>query len=140
MNFPAYSECAAREAVRSLPRLSMDEYVAFLSEFMIRADPAKADRQKAIEERITVPFRLARDEDGTGKTCCSPSPANTRAMKLELSVTTHARQKENDRAYWCNQTGPQRLDMVETLRKEAGNFLYEYPARLRRVVAVTRKA
>jgi hypothetical protein len=61
-------------------------------------------------------------------------------MRLELSVTTHACQKEADRAYWRKQTEQDRLDMVETLRKEAGNFLYEYPARLRRVVTVTRKA
>jgi len=61
-------------------------------------------------------------------------------MKRELTVTTHARQKEDDRAYWRNQTEESRLTMVETLRKEAGNFLYEYPARLRRVVTVTRKA
>jgi hypothetical protein len=60
-------------------------------------------------------------------------------MKLELTVTTHARQQGNDRAYWSTQTGAQRLDMVETLRTEAGKFLYEYPTRLRRVVKVTRK-
>jgi len=29
--------------------------------------------------------------------------------------------------------------MVETLRMEAGRFLYDYPARLRRVITVTRK-
>lgn len=60
-------------------------------------------------------------------------------MKRELTVTTQARQKEDDRAYWRKQTGEVRLDMVETLRKEAGNFLHDYPARLRRGVAVTRK-
>jgi hypothetical protein len=61
-------------------------------------------------------------------------------MKNVVTVTTHARQAEEDRAYWREQTALQRLDMVETLRKEAGRFLYEYPARLRRVVTVTRKA
>lgn len=122
------------------PHLESSDYAAFVMEVLARADPAKAARQKAIEERITVPFRLTRDEDGAGETRGSPLPANARAMKLELGVTTHARQKEGDRAYWRKQTEAVRLDMVETLRKEAGNFLYEYPARLRRVVAVARKA
>ncbi len=36
----------------------MDEYVAFLSESMSHADPAKVAKQKALEERITVPFRI----------------------------------------------------------------------------------
>jgi len=36
----------------------MDEYVAFLSEFMAQADPAKAARQNALEERITTLFSL----------------------------------------------------------------------------------
>lgn len=58
MNFPVISECAAREALRSLPRLDMDEYVAFLSESMSWVDPEKAARQKDLEERITVPFRI----------------------------------------------------------------------------------
>jgi len=139
MKFPSYPECAARDAFRSLPRLGMDEYVAFLAESMVGANPEKVARQKAVEERITVPFRLVHDEEGAGETCYSPPPANSRTMKIELSVTSHARQQENDRAYWCKQTGAQRLDMVETLRMEAGKFLYEYPTRLRRVVKVTRK-
>jgi hypothetical protein len=58
MNFPVISKCAAREALCSLPRLDMDEYVAFLSESMSHADPAKVAKQKALEERITVPFRI----------------------------------------------------------------------------------
>ena len=43
------------------PVLSMDEYAAFVSEAMSRADPEKVARQKAIEKRITVPFRLIPD-------------------------------------------------------------------------------
>jgi hypothetical protein len=31
------------------------------------------------------------------------------------------------------------LDLVERLRLEAGKFLYEYPARLRRTVEVVRR-
>lgn len=58
MNFPVISECAAREALRSLPRLDMDEYVAFLSASMSWVDPEKAAKQKDLEERITVPFRI----------------------------------------------------------------------------------
>ena len=61
-------------------------------------------------------------------------------MNNVMTVTTHARQMEDDRAYWRKQTEQSRLDMVEALRKEAGRFLYEYPARLRRVVTVARKA
>ncbi len=61
-------------------------------------------------------------------------------VKLEITVTTHARQREDDQVYWRKQTEEARLDMVETLRMEAGKFLYEYPARLRRVVTITRKA
>ncbi len=60
MKFPSYPECAERDAFRSLPRLGMDEYVAFLAESMAGADPEKVARQKAAEERITVPFRLRR--------------------------------------------------------------------------------
>lgn len=58
MKFPSYPERAARDAFRSLPRLGMDEYVAFLAESMAGADPEKVARQKAAEERITAPFRL----------------------------------------------------------------------------------
>jgi hypothetical protein len=62
------------------------------------------------------------------------------AMELKVTVTTHARQAEEDRDYWGRQTREARLDMVETLRLEAGRFLYDYPARLRRVITVARKA
>ena len=63
MKFPIISDCAAREAFRSLPRLGMDEYLAFLVESMAQHDPTKAARQKALEERITVPFRLVPERD-----------------------------------------------------------------------------
>lgn len=61
------------------------------------------------------------------------------AMK-KLTITTHAEQREKERAYWRQQTPEARLDAVERLRLEAGKFLYEYPARFRRVFSVTRKA
>lgn len=60
-------------------------------------------------------------------------------MERKLTATTRDRQTEDDRAYWQTQSREARLSMVETLRAEARNFLYEYPDRLRRVVTVTRK-
>lgn len=40
------------------PRLNAADYLAFVAELLARADPAKVAKQKAIEERITVPFRI----------------------------------------------------------------------------------
>ena len=59
---------------------------------------------------------------------------------MKLKITTHKEQVEQDRAYWRERTAEERLDAVEKLRLEAGKFLYEYPSRLRRVVAITRRA
>ena len=61
-------------------------------------------------------------------------------MRMELTITTHEEQAKQDRAYWRSRTPEERLDEVERLRLEAGKFLYEYPARLRRVVTITRRA
>ena len=66
-------------------------------------------------------------------------PAAERVEKT-LTVTTHHAQAEADRAYWRRQTPEARLDAVECFRLEAGKFLYEYPARLRRLLEVTRNA
>lgn len=44
----------------------MDEYVAYLADSMAWANPVKVARQKAVEERITVPFRLVHDKEGNG--------------------------------------------------------------------------
>lgn len=41
--------------------------------------------------------------------------------------------------YDVPKTPEERLDLLEILRLEAGKFLYEYPARLRRTVKVIRK-
>ena len=38
------------------PRLSMDEYIAFVQFFMDQADPEKIQAQKQLEEQIEVPF------------------------------------------------------------------------------------
>jgi hypothetical protein len=60
-------------------------------------------------------------------------------MNMKLTVTTHEEQARQDRAYWRSRAPKERLDAVERLRIEAGKFLYEYPSRLRRVVAMTRR-
>lgn len=60
-------------------------------------------------------------------------------MKLKLRVTTHEQLAEEDRNYWLQRTPAERLSEVERLRMEAGKFLYDYPARLQRVVKVTRR-
>lgn len=50
------------------PRLSMDDYADFVEASLRESDPARAARQKALEERIRTPFRMAGDtpagEDG----------------------------------------------------------------------------
>lgn len=60
-------------------------------------------------------------------------------MKKVITITTHEKQAAQDRLFWKSKTPEQRLDAVEQLRIEAGNFLYEYPARLQRVITVTRR-
>ncbi len=40
------------------PRLNAADYLAFVAELLARADPEKAARQKDLEERITMPFRI----------------------------------------------------------------------------------
>ena len=64
----------------------------------------------------------------------------TRNMEKTLTITTHEAQSEADRAYWRQRTPEERLDAVERLRLEAGKFLYEYPARLRRVLEIAGNA
>ena len=61
-------------------------------------------------------------------------------MKKIIQITTHEKQAEEDKNFWHSQTPEYRLDALEKLRLEAGNFIYEYPARLQRVIRVTRKA
>lgn len=60
--------------------------------------------------------------------------------KFKLKVyRNHSEQEKAEKNEWLAMTPEERLDLVEQLRLEAGKFLYEYPARLRRVVTVTRK-
>jgi len=56
----------------------------------------------------------------------------------DLRVTDHREQAEESRRLWKSRTPEERLDEVERLRIEAGKFLYEYPVRLRRLLAITR--
>jgi len=61
-------------------------------------------------------------------------------MQKVIRNTNHSELAKQDKEFWLAQTAEIRLDAVEQLRIEAGRFLYEYPARLQRVVSVTRKA
>lgn len=61
-------------------------------------------------------------------------------MSKGIRVVTHEEQKRTDREYFRSLTPEERLDILEQLRLESGKFLYEYPARFRRVLVVTRKA
>jgi hypothetical protein len=61
-------------------------------------------------------------------------------MVKKISVfTSHADLADHDRRYWQSMTPEERLNQVELLRLEAGKFLYEYPARLQRVIKITRR-
>jgi hypothetical protein len=54
---------------------------------------------------------------------------------MEITVSKlHDREEEH-----ISETPEERLDVVEQLRIQSGKFLYEYPARLRRIVEVIRK-
>ena len=57
-------------------------------------------------------------------------------MKIKIRVKkVHDR---NDNGWDIPKSPEKRLEIVEQLRLEAGKFLYEYPARLRRTVKVVR--
>ena len=43
------------------PHLTMDEYAYFVSESVRHTPPEQVARQKEIEKRITVPFRIPDD-------------------------------------------------------------------------------
>lgn len=53
-----------------------------------------------------------------------------------LVLTDPTTQAAADRAAWRALSPEERLDMVERLRLEAGKFLYDYPCRLRKLLAV----
>jgi hypothetical protein len=52
---------------------------------------------------------------------------------------SHNELSSYDRKFSRSLSPEERLDHVELLRIEAGKFIYEYPARLRRIVKVTRR-
>lgn len=60
-------------------------------------------------------------------------------MEKVITNTTFEKLARDDKEFWKAQTPEYRLDILEQLRLEAGNFLYEYPARLQRVIKVTRR-
>lgn len=61
-------------------------------------------------------------------------------MNKQIKVFKNFKDHENDeRRRRLSMTSEERLDEVERLRIEGGKFLYEYPARFRRVVKVTRR-
>ena len=61
-------------------------------------------------------------------------------MKKTLSVSTFSQEASEDKEYWRSKTPEERLDALELLRLQSGKFLYEYPARLSRIIEVVRKA
>jgi hypothetical protein len=52
---------------------------------------------------------------------------------------SHNELSNDDRKFFKSLSPEERLSLVELLRIEAGKFIYEYPARLRRIVKVTRR-
>lgn len=63
-------------------------------------------------------------------------------MKLKPTITVFNKFSDldqKDRDFWKTRSPEERLNAVEDLRIQSGKFLYEYPARLRRVIKITRK-
>jgi hypothetical protein len=60
-------------------------------------------------------------------------------MKYRIENKNRTSQINDDRAVYRNMTPQERIDLVEQLRIESGKFLYEYPARLRRIIKIIRK-
>lgn len=61
--------------------------------------------------------------------------------KLILKRTTHEELEADDLRFMRSLTPQERLDLLEHLRQEGARLgYYEYPARLERVITVTRKA
>jgi hypothetical protein len=51
----------------------------------------------------------------------------------------HNELSQHDRDSSRSMSPEERLNQVELLRIESGKFLYEYPARLRRIIKITRR-
>jgi len=54
------------------PRVNAADYLAFVTTLLARADPVKVAKQKALEERIAVPFRIPPEAPSacTGEPLC----------------------------------------------------------------------
>ncbi|MDA3837805.1 MAG: hypothetical protein PF574_02365 [Candidatus Delongbacteria bacterium] len=60
-------------------------------------------------------------------------------IEKTITVTNHKEQRDNDRKFWKSLSPEERLDIVEKLRIEAGKFIYDYPARMKKVITVTNR-
>jgi hypothetical protein len=60
-------------------------------------------------------------------------------VKKISTYQNHADLQEHDRKFCMSLSPEERLNQVELLRLEAGKFLYEYPARLQRIIKITRR-
>ena len=58
MKFPKVTREAERYGLRTLPRLSMDEYVAWVDKLIQDVSPEQLARQRTLKAQIKVPFRL----------------------------------------------------------------------------------
>ena len=58
MKFPTYPESAERHSRRTMPRLTMDEYIVFVDQLIAHADPAKLAHLRALKKDRIRPFRL----------------------------------------------------------------------------------
>ncbi len=61
-------------------------------------------------------------------------------MEMTVSVSKlHENDSQKNKEDLYIQDPEKALDLLERLRVESGKFLYEYPARFRRVIEVTRR-
>ena len=61
-------------------------------------------------------------------------------MEKKVSIyCNHSDLHDHDRKVNIALSPEQRINQVELLRLEAGKFLYEYPARLQRIIKITRR-
>ena len=61
-------------------------------------------------------------------------------MKRIIFVTKLKEQKKQDLKSRRSMSPEERLSEVESIRIQAGKFLYEYPKRFRRIIRITHQA
>jgi hypothetical protein len=66
-------------------------------------------------------------------------PSRNKSAKSRLSISISAPGEPEGAQEKDAATPEECLDLLERLRLESGKFIYEYPARFRRVVEVIRK-